>query len=65
MMTDNELKARIRTILKQDYPASLTELGRLMGYRKISGRLTRRIRRLIPGLPEFLTGNKIIKELEE
>jgi len=62
-MNDNELKDRINEVLKKNYPASLNELGRLLGYKKISGDMTKRIKTLLPGIEKLLKGNKVLKEL--
>lgn len=62
--TDDELKKDIESVLKKSHPTSINELGRLMGYKKISGSLTKRIKTLLPKLPEFLEKNKAVKALD-
>ncbi len=62
-MNDTELKDKINEVLKQNYPASLNELGRLLGYKKISGDMSARIKKVLPGIERLLKGNKVLKEL--
>lgn len=63
-LSDQELKDKIKAVLEKHYPTSLNELGRLMGYGKISGSLTKRIRTLLPKLPEYLEKNEAIRALD-
>ena len=64
-MTDTELKKGIEKVLKKHNPTSMSELGRLMGYGKISGSLTKKIRKLLPKLPAYLEKNKGVKALDD
>jgi len=63
-MSDEQLKDRIHSILKHDFPPSISALGKLMGYSKISGSLTNRIRKLLPGIDELLAGNHALHSLD-
>jgi len=63
-MNDAELKEKVRLVLEKKYPASLNELGRLIGYKKISGSTVKRIKTLLPGIEKLLKGNRTIQDLE-
>jgi hypothetical protein len=62
-ISDEELKAKVGVALEKK-PASLTELGRLLGWKKISGSQSKRIRSLIPGIEETLKKNVAPKAQE-
>jgi len=55
-MSDEELKVKVGEAMAKN-PASLTELGRLLGWKKICGRQTKRIRLVCPGVEEVLKQN--------
>jgi len=62
--TDEEVKAQIEQIIREKHPKSISELGRLMGYGKISGSLSKRIRTLIPGIDKLFKMGGAIQEIE-
>jgi len=64
-MSDEQLKDRVHEILKHDQVSSISALGKIMGYSKISGSMTKRIRKLLPGIDELLAGNHALHSLDD